>query len=196
MITRTKGEAVPKDYSEVVVDAAIRCINKFGIEKTTIEDIAKEAKLGRTTVYRTYRNRNEILDAILLKRVKEIGEELAPIFSSYKSFDECLIKGSIITIKYTRQNKVLFTLIEHATDRGVDHFFVSPDSPVQELTLALYGPAFRSARKQGLLRKDLNDKDLATWLRAVHLILFLRDDLDERGQARFLKKFLVRSIIS
>lgn len=37
-----------------VVDAALRCIARWGLAKTTLDDIAREAACSRATVYRTF----------------------------------------------------------------------------------------------------------------------------------------------
>ncbi|MEA2588672.1 MAG: hypothetical protein QOH66_1599, partial [Actinomycetota bacterium] len=37
-----------------VIDAALRCIARWGIAKTTLDDIAREASCSRATIYRLF----------------------------------------------------------------------------------------------------------------------------------------------
>ncbi|MGD0082469.1 MAG: TetR/AcrR family transcriptional regulator [Acidimicrobiales bacterium] len=37
-----------------VLDAAVRCVARFGVAKTTVEDVAREARLSRATLYRLF----------------------------------------------------------------------------------------------------------------------------------------------
>lgn len=50
-----------------ILDAAQQCYLSIGVPKTTVEDIAKEACVSRTTVYRYFKNRDEILTALVMR---------------------------------------------------------------------------------------------------------------------------------
>jgi AcrR family transcriptional regulator len=50
-----------------VVDASLRCIARWGLAKTTIEDIAREAGVGRATIYRLFPGgRDAVFEAVLM----------------------------------------------------------------------------------------------------------------------------------
>ena len=182
------------DYSEAIIDAAIACFKKYGVAKTTMEDVTQMAQLGRMTVYRTFRTRTDLLDAVALRHMRDIAIKLKPFFLTYKSLEDALVKGSIKIVELSRKDKIFFSIVEQASDRGVEHFLVNPKSPARVLTLELYSDIFAAARKNGEMRDDVTDVEIAAWLRAVHLILFLRDDLDARGQTLLLKRFLLPSL--
>ena len=64
------GDAVPSDTAaarERLVDAAETCIDRFGLAKTTVEDVAREAAVSRATIYRYFANRDELVLAVLLR---------------------------------------------------------------------------------------------------------------------------------
>ncbi|MFZ0713475.1 helix-turn-helix domain-containing protein, partial [Mycobacterium sp.] len=42
---------VPADPRSIILAAAERCFARFGIMKTKMEDVAREANLSRATVY-------------------------------------------------------------------------------------------------------------------------------------------------
>ena len=44
-----------------ILDAAVCCYGKLGIEKTAMVDIAAEANIGRTTLYRHFKSQDDIL---------------------------------------------------------------------------------------------------------------------------------------
>ena len=46
------GEITAFGISDALADAALRCIARWGLTKTTLEDVAREAGLSRATVYR------------------------------------------------------------------------------------------------------------------------------------------------
>ena len=47
-----------------LVRAALRCIERFGYERTSLSDIASEAGVTRPTVYAYYAGRDEIMYAL------------------------------------------------------------------------------------------------------------------------------------
>src|SRR5688500_7267569 len=47
------GEITTFGISDALAEAALRCIARWGLAKTTLEDVAREAGLSRATVYRS-----------------------------------------------------------------------------------------------------------------------------------------------
>lgn len=51
---------------ERILEAALACVSRVGMEKTTMEDVARQAALSRATVYRAFPGgRDELLDAVV-----------------------------------------------------------------------------------------------------------------------------------
>lgn len=53
------------DRREDLLAAAARRFVAVGIRKTTMEDIAREARAGKATLYRHFRNKDAVIDALL-----------------------------------------------------------------------------------------------------------------------------------
>ena len=64
-----------KTTRKILINAAQKLFGQVGITQTTINDIAVESKKGRRTLYTYFKNKNELIDAI-------IEEELQFIISS------------------------------------------------------------------------------------------------------------------
>ena len=52
------------DKKQLIIEAAIRVFARDGLEKGKIADIAKEAGIGKGTIYEYFRSKNEIFQAI------------------------------------------------------------------------------------------------------------------------------------
>jgi len=51
---------------ERILEATLACVGRFGMAKTTMEDIARQADLSRATLYRAFPGgREEVLDAVV-----------------------------------------------------------------------------------------------------------------------------------
>jgi AcrR family transcriptional regulator len=60
-----------EETREKIGKAAMHCFEKFGIEKTTLEDIAKSVGLNKATLYYYYKNKEEIFLEVAVKEGKE-----------------------------------------------------------------------------------------------------------------------------
>src|ERR1700690_1877077 len=66
----------PLTLRDRLLAATYRCVSRFGLGKTTIEDVAKESGLSRATIYRQFPGgRDELL-------LGTVGWELANYFPS------------------------------------------------------------------------------------------------------------------
>lgn len=52
---------MPPATRERLLDAAYRCVARYGIAKTTVDDIAREAKVSRPTVYRQFPGGKDVI---------------------------------------------------------------------------------------------------------------------------------------
>ena len=53
------------DRKEKIVDAAIRVIVRYGMKRTTMNDIAEEAGISRQTLYTVFSGKDEVLQATI-----------------------------------------------------------------------------------------------------------------------------------
>jgi AcrR family transcriptional regulator len=64
------------DRREDLLAAAARRFVAVGIRKTTMEDIAKEAKAGKATLYRHFANKDAVIDALLEREASRLDRRL------------------------------------------------------------------------------------------------------------------------
>ena len=68
----TKKEQV----KESIGKAAMECFAKYGLEKTTLEDIAKAVGLNKTSLYYYYKNKEDIFIEVALKEGEDFISSL------------------------------------------------------------------------------------------------------------------------
>ncbi|AYJ85412.1 TetR/AcrR family transcriptional regulator (plasmid) [Sphingomonas paeninsulae] len=56
--------------SDTILDAAARCIDRKGFDSVSLEEVAVEAGVSRTTLYRRYGNRESLFKALLITRAE------------------------------------------------------------------------------------------------------------------------------
>lgn len=65
-----------RDRREDLLAAAARRFVAVGLRKTTMEDIAREARAGKATLYRHFANKGEVIDALLEREAARFEREL------------------------------------------------------------------------------------------------------------------------
>jgi AcrR family transcriptional regulator len=55
----------PQEARSVILDAAARAFGRLGFERTTIEDVADEAGVSRSMIYRHFGSRDEVLTGVV-----------------------------------------------------------------------------------------------------------------------------------
>jgi len=74
-MTEASDPADPLSLHDRILEATYRCVERFGMAKTTIDDIAKESGVSRATIYRQFAGgRDELL-------LETVGWELSNYFN-------------------------------------------------------------------------------------------------------------------
>lgn len=181
---------------ERILQATLACIERFGVEKTTFDDVTQASGMSRMSVYRVFRTRADLLDALVVERLKSLMHKITTVVDSASTFEDAIIYGSIKSIELTKEDEILFSLIENTHNQSVDRLLIDPGTPVEKMIDDVWGNIFSKARKQKILREDQTNSELLTWLRSIHLLLFLRDDLDVQGQISFISKYALPAMLN
>jgi AcrR family transcriptional regulator len=178
-----------------IVGAARRCFAQYGVEKTTMTDIAREAGIGRTGVYRLGVTRQELTDAAILSRLRELGETIRPVAAREAPFAEVLVEATIATVDVARSDPELQHLLATTESLSLHRLLTSHTSRMQEFVLDLYAPMFARARRQREIRSDVDDERIVEWLRSIYLMLWLRDDLTPAEERALVEDFVLPSVV-
>lgn len=93
-----------------IIDAAIACVKRWGVEKTSLNDIAKEAGVTRPTVYNYFPNRQDILSTALMQSSFDFAERLYKHFRKFKTPRTRLLEAVIFCVE-TLPNEHYLTLL-------------------------------------------------------------------------------------
>jgi AcrR family transcriptional regulator len=178
-----------------VVAAARRCFARYGVDRTTMNDIAKEAGIGRTGVYRLGLTRPEITEAAIVSRLRELGDGIRPIADRDAPFAELLLDTSIATVDAARSDPELRHLLDTTATVSLHLLITGRDSAMQAIVLDVIGPMLRRGRERGEMRPEVTDDRAVEWLRGVYLMLMLREDLDADAERALIADFVLPSLV-
>ena len=117
LIMVTSGTASDPAAESRVLDATRRCVDRWGLAKVTIDDVAAEAGVSRATLYRLFPGGKDILFEALR------GRELAEFFTGMRSHVinsdsllEFAVQVSVYALREMKNDQHLATML--ATEQG------------------------------------------------------------------------------
>jgi AcrR family transcriptional regulator len=180
---------------ERILDGARTCFSRFGLRKTAMEDIAREAGLSRGTLYRYFPDKEALYRAVSERETRFFLEEIEERTAGVDTLGEKVIGVLLAAIEFLRENPMNAAMA--ATDPEAFAAAISTNGR-ELLELAVEGvtPMVREAIDKGEVRSDLDPAQAAEWIVRVELSListpsvtFDRDDPAELR--RFLLGFLL-----
>ena len=178
-----------------VLKAAMACIERYGIAKTSMTDVGKALGVTRQTVHRIFETRAELFAAIAEVRIEKLATRLTAEFQKFDCLEEALVEGSLMSLAAGRSD-VILTEIQQGGDHAVDQYMFRGSPKVQELMVALWGPLIDAARAQGRIKPEVSTEAAVAWIRNIHAMLTMRDDYRDNTNRNMLQDFLVPSIMS
>lgn len=94
-----QASAPAADTRQRIIDAAIHCLQRWGVEKTTLNEIAREAKVTRPTVYSYFPSREEVIQAALLQSGHAFAERLLKHVERFECLDDRLIETMLFALR-------------------------------------------------------------------------------------------------
>ena len=95
-----------------IVGAATACIDRAGLAKTSISDIATEAGVTRQTVYRYFPRLADILSAVALAGAEEFAARMERHLASFGSPAEVAVESVVFSIRTVPTEPHLGLLLE------------------------------------------------------------------------------------
>ena len=100
-----------------ILDAARRCVDRWGMNKLTIDDVATEANVSRATLYRIFPGGKDVMfDAL---RVRELSDFFAGMRASIEPVESLLdfaVKASVYALREMRNDEHLAMML--STEEG------------------------------------------------------------------------------
>ena len=89
----------PVSTRERILEAAERCLERYGIQKTTLADVAEEAGVARVTVYRQFTDRDALFVDTSLFILERRWREIAQKVENLKDPREWVLQALLMNLK-------------------------------------------------------------------------------------------------
>jgi AcrR family transcriptional regulator len=97
-----------------IVDATLACLARQGLGKTTVDDIARQAKFSRATLYRTFPGgKDAIIEAVVETEVARLFSSLAVVMGEASDLEDVLVAGMVGAARRLGDHRALAYLLLH-----------------------------------------------------------------------------------
>jgi AcrR family transcriptional regulator len=150
------------DARERILAAAERCIDRHGIRKTTMDDIASEVGLSRPSVYRYFADRDDLLVELISRHGRVLVDRVHTTISRQYSVPDQIVESVLYVADHARRDSIL----RHSIDPGGTslgrRMIVSGAS--ETLRAQWWDPFLDAAVANNELPRGLPRSDMHLWL--------------------------------
>ena len=112
----------PSEPAQRVVDATLRCIARWGLAKTTLDDVAREAGYSRATVYRMFPGgKDGLVQAVAAEEMRRFFAGLALVLDGAGTLEELLVRGMTEAARRVQGHTALQFLLAHELGAVLPH---------------------------------------------------------------------------
>jgi TetR/AcrR family transcriptional regulator len=179
-----------------LLEAAGRCIVRQGNAQIRMAEVADEAGVSRSTLYRYFSNRDEVLLGLMLARVDtalgDLVRSLRHPDDPVRSLPE-IVLARVESVEGNPLNEALFAAESTAVPTALE----MGSEPIVKVLLAHYEPLLQRWKQAGRLYADLDPRSIVEWIHTTTLFLLApswrhRSAPDKR---KFVEQFLVRALV-
>jgi AcrR family transcriptional regulator len=129
------------DTRTQILDGVMTCLGRWGVNKTTLDDVATASGCSRATIYRIFPGGKEALFAALVEReVQQFFADIERQLTEAPSLDELLRRGISAALEQIWAHGALRYLVEHEPTTVVPNLVTSGLSHLLEVARAFVEP--------------------------------------------------------
>jgi AcrR family transcriptional regulator len=186
-------EKTGDDMIQRVIDAAATCVERIGLDATTVDDIAREAGVSRATLYRRFGNRDEILAELLRQQARPYVDRSGAEAYQPTSLAQRIEIGTLHVVMEMPRNRWLKAMFDSGIRRSN---FALIQSVYQQFAKVTLWPALEAARVSGELRSGLEVPEISDWLLREYILLVSDGPWEEPALRRRIQRFILPVLIA
>lgn len=180
------------DARERILAAAERCIDRHGIRKTTMDDVASEVGLSRPSVYRYFADRDDLLVELITRHARALLDRARKSIARQNSLPDQIVETVLYTAEHARRDPLTRHIIDpDGTSLGRR---MIASGTTEMMRAEMWDPVLDAALANNELPPGLPRTDIHLWLGNVTLMV-MRGLEDGDGDVRRYRSILRRFVI-
>jgi AcrR family transcriptional regulator len=181
------------EIRERIVNAAEGCFARYGVGKTTVEDIAAAAGMSRATVYRSFAGgRDEVILAVVQRDLRRFLDHLAGRLRRERSVPDAIVEGVVDAVAFVRGEPQVAALLTPDAAGHTQAAVAGGAGSLLDLCADYVRPHFGAAQRDGALRADITVEGAVEFLFRIISSMIVMPREDEPRE--FLRTYVVPAL--
>ncbi|UGY94474.1 TetR/AcrR family transcriptional regulator [Streptomyces gobiensis] len=195
LFDRALAPAPPEDaLREKILDAAREQFMTFGLRRSTVDDVAKRARVSRVTVYRRIGNKDQLVQECLLREYRRFVTEVDEAVSALPTMEERMVEGFVVLLRHIRDHPLIGGLMRLEPELMLPYLTVDSGPSFLAMREYLAARLRHAQRTEG--RPDRDPTPVAELMVRITVSFLLNPvscfELDDDDQSRtFVRRYLV-----
>ena len=156
---------------ERLLEAAYACVARFGVGKTTVEDVVKQSGVSRATVYRVFPGgKDELLREVVGWEMGRFFGALAESVAGAPDFASLVEEGLVFARRAVGEHEVLQKILVTEPEKLLPLMTTEQHRPLRFITAYLV-PFLEREQREGRLRPGLDQAAAADFVARMLLSL-------------------------
>lgn len=193
---------VVRATDERIRTAALTCIARRGITRTTVDDIVREADVSRATLYRAFPGgKDTLVEAVLGREVHRFFGELSQALARCHDAEDVLVVGVGRALRFLTEHPALRAVLAHEPGLVLSRVAFHRLGPILEAAAAFAAPFLRPHVRADHPQPDDSATEVAELFVRVVLTYALEpspyvDPTDDASIARLVRRHLLPALIA
>ena len=124
-----------------ILDATLRCVARWGVGKTTLEDVAREAGCSRATVYRSVPGgKDGLIEAVVAHELDGFFARLGERLDAASSLEDALVQGMAFSSQWLANHAALQFMLAYEPETVLPHIAFRRMNDVLAVAAAFVAP--------------------------------------------------------
>lgn len=180
----------------LLLDALARSILRRGSADVSMAEVADEAGVTRSTLYRYFATRNDLLLALVLRRLDAALERVVEALCRHEDPAVWLTELALQLTELVDRDPLNAALFDVSSSGLMAELGLGSEAIV-DVEVAHLGPLLKRWQQAGSLYADLDVRETVRWLNAVLLVLQAPTwrTRSRPAKRRWLQRYVVRALV-
>jgi AcrR family transcriptional regulator len=194
---RAAESALSDDARERILSATERCVDRYGLRKTTIDDVACEVGLSRPSIYRYFADRDDLLIELITRHARALINRTQKAMAHQSSLSDQIIESILYIGELGRRDSLTRHLLDpDGTNLGRQ---MIASGRTETIRAELFDPYLDAAIAKNQLPLGIPRRDAHMWLGNVVKMVMRGLDDGEGDVERYrsiLRRFVAPAFVS
>ena len=173
---------------EKILDAGLARFTEFGLRRTTMEDVAGKAGVGRATAYRRFGDKDQLIQAVILRECQRHLGEIEQHLKSIDSPVDALLEAFVLAVTRAHAHPLLVRLLSSEPETILPYLTVRWGR-LMALFRSHLTAQIEKAQQAGGLKKRPADQVAELFLRLMQSLVLTPEGVVNPGDEASVRRF-------